>query len=48
MLALERFLHRHIGSELQQKAPKWMEEKLANLKAGGAIAHGSEKKAKTP
>jgi ABC-type Fe3+/spermidine/putrescine transport system ATPase subunit len=48
MLALERFLHRHIGSELQQKAPKWMEEKLANLKAGGVIAHGSEKKAKTP
>jgi hypothetical protein len=45
---LERFLHRHIGSELQQEAPKWMEEKLANLKAGGAIAHRSEKKAKTP
>ena len=48
MLALERFLHRHIGSELQQKAPKWMEEKLTKLKAGGAIPHGSEKKAKTP
>jgi dipeptidyl aminopeptidase/acylaminoacyl peptidase len=48
MLALERFLHRHIGSELQQKAPKWMEEKLTRLKAGGAMPHGSEKKAKTP
>ena len=48
MLALERFLHRHIGSELQQKAPKWMEEKLAKLKAGGAITGVSEKKGKTP
>jgi dipeptidyl aminopeptidase/acylaminoacyl peptidase len=48
MLALERFLHRHIGSELQQKAPKWMEEKLTKLKAGGTIPHVSEKKTKTP
>jgi len=41
-------LHRRIRSELQQKAPKWMEEQLAKLKAGGAITGGSEKKGKTP
>jgi len=44
MLALERFLHRHVGSEVEKMAPKWMEEKLSQLSAGGTISVGSEKK----
>lgn len=44
MLALERFLHEHVGSALQGSAPKWMEEKLAKLKAGGTKTTGEEKK----
>jgi len=44
MLALERFLHRHVGSAVQKKAPKWMEEKLSQLSAGGTVSVEAEKK----
>jgi dipeptidyl aminopeptidase/acylaminoacyl peptidase len=44
MLALERFLHRHVGSEVEKMAPKWMEEKLSQLSAGGTISVETEKK----
>ena len=48
MLALERFLHRHVGSELQKGAPKWMEEKLDKLTKGGTISVEGTTKSKTP
>ncbi|NBR46272.1 MAG: S9 family peptidase [Verrucomicrobia bacterium] len=35
MLVLERFLHRHVGSDLQKEAPEWMEAKARALQAGG-------------
>ena len=36
MLVLERFLHRHVGSDLQEEAPEWMRAKAKELeKAGG-------------
>ena len=37
MLVLERFLHRHVGSELQREAPEWMEAKARGLEAGGEM-----------
>jgi len=45
MLALERFLHRHVGSGLEKEAPKWMEEKLRKLTDGGTISVDPKKKA---
>jgi len=45
MLALERFLHRHVGSGLEKEAPKWMEEKLRKLTEGGTISVDPKKKA---
>ena len=40
MLVLERFLHRHVGSDLQQTAPEWMRAKVKDLeKAGGEAKH---------
>ena len=43
MLGLERFLHRHIGSEVQKEAPGWLEEKLGLLVKGGGGADGKQK-----
>ena len=34
MLVLERFLHRHVESELQRDAPSWMEAKARELQKG--------------
>ena len=48
MLALERFLHRHVGSGLEKDAPKWMEEKLRKLTDGGTISADPKKKASAP
>ena len=48
MLALERFLHRHVGSGLEREAPKWMEEKLRKLTDGGTISVDPKKKASAP
>jgi dipeptidyl aminopeptidase/acylaminoacyl peptidase len=48
MLALERFLHRHVGSGLEKEAPKWMEEKLRKLTEGGTISVDPKKKASAP
>jgi dipeptidyl aminopeptidase/acylaminoacyl peptidase len=48
MLALERFLHRHVGSGLEKEAPKWMEEKLRKLTDGGTIPVNPKKKASAP
>jgi dipeptidyl aminopeptidase/acylaminoacyl peptidase len=48
MLALERFLHRHVGSGLEKEAPKWMEEKLRKLTDGGTISVDPKKKASAP
>ena len=48
MLALERFLHRHVGSGLEKEAPKWMEEKLRKLREGGTISVDPKKKASAP
>jgi dipeptidyl aminopeptidase/acylaminoacyl peptidase len=48
MLALERFLHRHVGSGLEKEAPKWMEEKLWKLTEGGTISVDPKKKASAP
>jgi len=47
MLALERFLHRHIGSALQKDAPKSLEEKLTQLVSEGKVS-GEKKKNKAP
>jgi dienelactone hydrolase len=47
MLALERFLHRHIGSALQKDAPKGLEEKLTQLVSEGKVS-GEKKKNKSP
>jgi hypothetical protein len=47
MLALERFLHRHIGSALQKDAPKILEEKLTQLVSEGKVS-GEKKKNKSP
>ena len=38
MLVLERFLHRHVGSELQKEAPEWMEKKADQLAEAGRVA----------
>jgi len=48
MLALERFLHRHVGSGLEKEAPKWMEEKLRKLTEGGTSSVDPKKKASAP
>ena len=48
MLALERFLHRHVGSGLEKEAPKWMEEKLRKLTEGGTISADPKEKASAP
>ena len=37
MLVLERFLHRHVGSDLQKDAPGWMEAKAEVLQKGGNL-----------
>jgi dipeptidyl aminopeptidase/acylaminoacyl peptidase len=37
MLVLERFLHRHVGSDLQKDAPGWMEAKAEALQKGGNL-----------
>ncbi|MFM8653279.1 MAG: alpha/beta hydrolase family protein, partial [Verrucomicrobiota bacterium] len=37
MLLLERFLHRHVGSDLQKDAPGWMEAKAEALQKGGNL-----------
>jgi len=37
MLVLERFLHRHVGSDLQKEAPDWMEAKAQALIQGGDL-----------
>ena len=37
MLVLERFLHRHVGSDLQKEAPDWMEAKAQALEKGGNL-----------
>jgi hypothetical protein len=39
MLVLERFLHRHVGSDLQKAAPEWMEAKAEALQKGGNLPH---------
>ncbi|NDE47279.1 MAG: hypothetical protein EB006_14805, partial [Betaproteobacteria bacterium] len=38
MLVLERFFHRHVGSELQQEAPEWMEAKARELQKAGVLS----------
>ena len=38
MLVLERFLHRHVGSDLQKEAPDWMEAKAQALIQGGDLS----------
>ncbi|NDB95953.1 MAG: S9 family peptidase [Verrucomicrobia bacterium] len=48
MLALERFLHRHVGSGLEREAPKWMEEKLRKLTEGGTISVDPKKQVLAP
>ena len=35
MLVLERFLHRHVGSQVQKGAPAWMESKAQELQKAG-------------
>jgi dipeptidyl aminopeptidase/acylaminoacyl peptidase len=47
MLALERFLHRHVGSALQREAPAWLEEKLKVLQKGAVITVEETKKEHT-
>jgi dipeptidyl aminopeptidase/acylaminoacyl peptidase len=37
MLVLERFLHRHVRSDLQKDAPGWMEAKAEALQKGGNL-----------
>jgi dipeptidyl aminopeptidase/acylaminoacyl peptidase len=44
MLALERFLHRYVGSALQKDAPVWLEEKLQVLQKGAFPATAEKKK----
>ena len=38
MLVLERFLHRHVGSDLQKEAPDWMQAKAKDLEKAGVAA----------
>lgn len=38
MLVLERFLHRHVGSDLQPDAPRWMENKAESLAKAGEFS----------
>ena len=37
MLVLERFLHRHVGSDLQKDAPEWMVKKAEALVEAGRL-----------
>jgi len=48
MLALERFLHRHVGSALQKDAPVWLEEKLKVLQKGVLSTAAETKKTAHP
>jgi dipeptidyl aminopeptidase/acylaminoacyl peptidase len=43
MLVLERFLHRHVGSDLQKAAPDWMEKKAQALEKAGTVRGGGKK-----
>ncbi len=43
MLVLERFLHRHVGSDLQKEAPDWMEKKAQALEKAGTVQGGGKK-----
>jgi dipeptidyl aminopeptidase/acylaminoacyl peptidase len=43
MLVLERFLHRHVGSDLQKAAPDWMEKKAQALEKAGTVRDGTKK-----
>ncbi|MEY2851342.1 MAG: hypothetical protein RL549_41 [Verrucomicrobiota bacterium] len=43
MLVLERFLHRHVGSDLQKEAPDWMKKKAQALEKAGTVQGGGKK-----
>ena len=43
MLVLEKFLHRHVGSDLQEEAPEWMRKKAEELAAAGSRLPATQK-----